>query len=567
MTDGKWYRRLSLQLVALLTIALLPLGLISLYQTQRVAVEADRTAASSLLGMTERAARTEQLLIERAVGAARLFGTIAPDLLKEPETCAPSLSRFVDANPDYSFIGVLPLSGIITCSSVPQTLDFKQAPDFDAAMAAQEATIILNEAGPASNQAVFVVSEPFTQNGEFAGFVSVSIPHDSLPDISDRLEAFGLVDLITFDDAGRILTSRISPEAASQEIPRDTPLAALSTTKSQTFRTLNMQGIERRYSIVTIDGSPAAVMAVWEPRTDTGATNPWLAAAFPVLMWFASMAVAMLAMNTLVIRHLTRLRRKMDTFADDRSSHQPYEPNALFPVEVEKLEENFARMSEEVMRDEAAMEDAVREKGVLVKEIHHRVKNNLQLISSIMNMQIRNAKAGETKTVLRGVQDRVMSLATIHRDLYQSQDGGRVNVGNLVTEIIEKSVELITVADRELDLRTQIDPVMLYPDQAVPLSLVVSEAATNAMKYIGDLPDKPNTFDVRLEQDGTACLLVMTNSVGPTDSQESTGLGSNLMNAFAVQLGGKIDIEQSAECYALTLRFNAAEFQPEIRDY
>jgi hypothetical protein len=80
MTDGKWYRRLSVQLVALLSIALLPLGLISLYQTQRVAVEADRTAATALLGMTERAARTEQLLIERAVGAARLFGTIAPDL-------------------------------------------------------------------------------------------------------------------------------------------------------------------------------------------------------------------------------------------------------------------------------------------------------------------------------------------------------------------------------------------------------------------------------------------------------------------------------------------------------
>jgi len=567
MIDGQWFRRLSVQLVALLTIALLPLGLISLYQTQRVAVEADRTAATSLLGLTERAARTEQLLIERAVGAARLFGTIAPDLLETPDTCAPNLSRFVDANPAYSFIGVLPLSGVVTCSSVQQTLDFSDAPDFDEAMAAERATIILNEAGPASDQAVFVVSEPFTQNGDFAGFVSVSIPHNNLPNISDQMDALGLVELITFNENGRILTSRSALEVAALEIPRDTPLIDLSTSEPQTFRAMNKRGIERRYSIVTIDGSPAAVMAVWEPRKDTGATNAWLAAAFPTLMWFASMGVAMLAMNTLVIRHLTRLRRKMDAFADDRGAHQPYEPNSLLPIEIEKLEENFAQMSEEVMRDEAAMEDAVREKGVLVKEIHHRVKNNLQLISSIMNMQIRNAKAHETKAVLRGVQDRVLSLATIHRDLYQSQDGGRVNVGSLVTEIVEKSVELVIAEGRKLDLEMQIDPIMLYPDQAVPLSLIVSEAATNAMKYIGDQPDKADTFDVRLKQDGTACLLVMTNSVGPRQDQESTGLGGKLMNAFAVQLGGKIDVEQSQDLYSLTLQFNAAEFQPEARDY
>ncbi|WP_168769207.1 sensor histidine kinase [Yoonia maricola] len=553
--------------MALLTLALLPISLVALYQTQRIAVEADRTVAASLLGLTERAARTEQLLIERAVGAARLFGTVAPDLLNNPEACAPNLSRFVDANPDYSFIGVLPLSGIVTCSSVAQELDFRDAPNFDAAMADQQATIILNEAAPASNQAVFVVSEPFTQNGEFTGFVSISIPHDNLPDISDRMQALGLVDLITFNENGRILTSRISFESAAQEIPRNIPLNDLSTAELRTFRTLNMQGIERRYSIVTIDGSPAAVMAVWEPRSDTGDTNTWLAVSFPVLMWLASMGVAMLAMNTLVIRHLTRMRRKMDAFADDRSMHHVYEPNPLAPIEIERLEENFARMSEEVLRDEAVMEDVVREKGVLVKEIHHRVKNNLQLISSIMNMQIRSAKADETKAVLRRVQDRVLSLATIHRDLYQSQDAGRVNVGNLVTEIVEKSTELIIGEGRKLDLQMQIDPVMLYPDQAVPLSLVVAEAATNAMKYIGDQSDKAGMFDVRLKQDGTACLLVMTNSVGPTQDQESTGLGSQLMNAFAMQLGGKIDIEKSPDRYSLTLHFNAAEFQPEARDY
>lgn len=567
MTTGPWYRRLSVQLIALLTIALLPLGLIALYQTNRVAVEADRTAGMALLGLTERAARAEQLLIERAVGAARFFGSIAPELLAAPDNCAPILSRFVAANPEYSFIGVLPLSGVVACSSVSEVLDFSAAPDFDAAMAAQEATIIVNEAGPASRQPVFVVSEPFTIAGVFAGFVSVSIPHGGLPDTSARMEDLGLIELVTFNEAGTVLTSRTSLAAARLELPQDRRLVALSTDRTQTFRTRNTQGIERRYSIVTIDGSPAAVMAIWRARDDAGTPNRIAAALFPVLMWIASLGVAMLSMHTLVLRHLRRIRRKMDAFADDRSSHAPFDDTAFYPVEIQKLEENLARMSEEIMRDEAVLEDAVREKGVLVKEIHHRVKNNLQLISSIINMQIRAAKHQETKAVLRRVQDRVLSLATIHRDLYQSGDGGRINAGELVTEIVEKSAELVMGEGRELDLRMQIDRVMLFPDQAVPLSLVVAEAATNAMKYIGDPSDETPVFDVRLVHDGAACLLVMTNSVGPSQDLESTGLGSQLMNAFAMQLGGNIDVDATDTRYVLTLRFTVAEFEPEARDF
>lgn len=568
MTLGPWYKQLSVQLIALLTLALLPLGTVAIFQTTRVAAETDENAGLALLSLTESAARSEQVLIERAVGSARLFRSIAPNLRDDPQDCAPHLAQFVNANPEYSFIGVVPVSGIVQCSSSSETIDFNGIGSFIELMSDREPKIIVDRNGRASGESVFVVSEPFEENGEFAGFVTVSIPHRSLQeDVEAELEDQGLVELITFNSNGTVLTARSGLDAATSELPYGLELAGLFSTQAQTFRADNNLGLERRYSVVDIKGSPAAVMAIWE--TDNALILPAqiAPAIFPILMWFASMGVAMLAMNTLVIRHLTRLRRKMDAFADDRSTHQPYEPNSLLPIEIEKLEENFAQMSEEVMRDEAVMEDAVREKGVLVKEIHHRVKNNLQLISSIINMQIRNAKAHETKAVLRGVQDRVLSLATIHRDLYQSQDGGRVNVGSLVTEIVEKSVELVIGEGRKLDLEMQIDPVMLYPDQAVPLSLIVSEAATNAMKYIGDQPDKASTFDVRLKQVGMACLLVMTNSVGPKQDQESTGLGGKLMNAFAVQLGGKINVEQSQDLYSLTLHFNAAEFQPEARDY
>jgi len=567
---GAWYKRLSVQLVALLTLALLPLGSIALFQTNRVAVEADRTAGLAVLGLTERAARTEQLLIERAVGAARLFGTIAPDLLNNPAACELNLSRYVDANPEYSFIGVLPLSGIVECSSASDPIDFTAFPGFAAAMEMQQATIVVNSEGPSSGQSVFVVSEPYEIDGEFAGFISVSIPHAGLPETSNQLADLGLEELITFNDAGTILTSRSTLDQAAREMPAGAMLSGLSTSEPQTFRARNLDGVERRYSIVTIEGSPAAVMAIWQVNGGTTGQSALSVAPviFPVLMWLASMGVAMLAMNTLVLRHLRRMRQKMDRFADSRAVDDTLADQVMMPAEIESLEKNFANMTDEILRDEAGLEDAVREKGVLVKEIHHRVKNNLQLISSIINMQVRAAKHHETKTVLRRVQERVLSLATIHRDLYQSQDGGRVDVGALVTEIIEKSAELVIIDGGKLDVVTEIEPVMLYPDQAVPLSLLVAEATTNAMKYLGDQTSSETPkIDVRLTQDDRACLLVISNSVGPADETESTGLGSKLMNAFAMQLGGQINAEQTDTLYTLTLSFNALEFEPEARDF
>lgn len=197
-------------------------------------------------------------MIERAVGASRLFGSIAPDLLRDPKSCANNLRRVVSANPEYSFIGVVPLTGFAVCSSSNEIVDFRNAPGFKKALAAQEPAITAIEAGPASAHSVFVVFEPFDIDGEFAGFVSVSIPHSGLPDTSERLEDLGLEELITFNEAGKILTTRSNVDEAQHEMPAGTTLAGLSTEEPRTFRSKNVDGVERRYSIVTIAGSPAS---------------------------------------------------------------------------------------------------------------------------------------------------------------------------------------------------------------------------------------------------------------------------------------------------------------------
>ncbi len=569
MTKEKWHQRLSVQLLVLLTLAILPLGLIAIAQTNRVAQEADRSAGLALLGLTERAATAERVLIERAVGAARLMGTIAPELQNDSARCFSVLSNFVNGNSEFSFVGVLPLSGLVTCSSADAPLDLSQTERFEETMSAQQPTIIVNESAPASRESVFVVSEPFFDAGQFGGFVSVSIPHRTLPDPEDHLEELGLIDLITFNENGAVLTSRQGIDLVAMELPESRALEDLSTRRAQVFRDQNGAGQTRKYSIVTIEGSPAAVMAIWDVDGRSVADTRSLVAPslFPVLMWIASLGVAMLAIRTLVLRHLSSLRRRMERFAEDRTVFDFSHDAVTMPIEIERLENGFQEMSEQLLRDEAELEDALRQQGVLVKEIHHRVKNNLQLISSIMNIQIRNADHEETRTVLSRLQDRVISLATIHRDLYQSPVGGRVDSGALVREIIDNSSEMVEVEELDLEIGADVDRVLLFPDQAVPLSLLVAEAMTNAMKYVGALQGGEPEVSVSLKQDGQHCQFKMTNSVGPAPNATSSGMGQELMKSFALRLGGQITTEKSDSQYTLQVDFQIMQFEPEARDY
>ena len=568
MTTPKWYNSLRVQIVLLLTLALFPLGAVAIYQTNRVQGEADRNAELALLALTSRAAKSEELILERAFGVAGFFASLAEDFVNDPDRCTRDLQRFIRDSDVFSFIGILPLSGVMVCSSSQRTYDFSNWPGFDEAVAAGTRTITVNQQAPLSGESVFVISEPFDIGGTFGGFISISVPHNGLPETSTELVDLGLKELITFNAQGEILTARGELDSAVQETPQDYTLQDLKGTFDLAFSGLNQWGERRTFTVVPIEGSPATVMGVWGPETSMadrlGAfIKP---AVFPILMWFASMTVAMLSIYTLVLRHVARLRKNMDDFAETRAIDTSRGRRNM-PNEFQALARNFDRMTDDIMREEAQLEDMVREKNVLIKEVHHRVKNNLQLISSIMNMQIRTAQQDETKSVLRRLQDRVLSLATIHRDLYQSQHGGMVNVGALVSEIVEKSIEIAVSADHKVEITTDIDPVLLYPDQAVPLSLLAAESMTNAMKYIGTRgPGKPS-LAVSLKQDGQDCVLTMANSVGDVDDADGTGLGAQLMNAFAIQLRGKITTEEADGVYTMGLRFAIEEFEPETRDF
>ncbi|MFD2854429.1 sensor histidine kinase [Seohaeicola zhoushanensis] len=341
--------------------------------------------------------------------------------------------------------------------------------------------------GLVSGSSVLEISHPvFDENNVYRGLVSLSLPHYGLRIAEDSGTKDNLqpLTMITYDASGTILTSSRRLDDIGLAIPRDRALAALTGTKAVSFSALSVTGQERVFSAVPLVPDELYALGSWPPEGGQ-ATGGLLGAApimVPVLMWVVSLIVAWLAVERLVIRHIRKLSRSITLFASGNRIVGDIDVRKA-PLEIREMAEAYERMTETILHDEAEMEDIVHQKEVLLREVHHRVKNNLQLIASIMNMQMRRTHSAEAKSIMKGLQDRVMSLATIHRELYQTAGLSDIHSDELLATIVRQISTLADRPDRRLAVKTQFDDIRMTPDQAVPLALLVAEAVTNAIKY------------------------------------------------------------------------------------
>ena len=554
----------------MMTLALLPVGLIAIYQTRAVTEKARRNAELALLALVDQSALNERLAIQRAFGAADAIAAGAVDLLRDEETCSAHMRAIVSQSARFSFAGIVPLSGQMICSSTNTDYDFSESPTFAETMRTTDNLVRVNASAPISRTSIINVSVPILEDDEMVGRVSLSIPHSALRSSQEGAPPDALKEIVTFNDEGQVLTAIGQTEFLEERLPVGLTLAGLADQKSRAFSALNRLGEDRIYTVVPIEPDQLYVIGIWDARLGVEAQigDRFPPILFPALMWLTSLAVVLFAIHRLVLRHIRGLRKQMVRFARNRTMAEEDGDLYDMPAELFEMQASFSAMAYSIMQDEANLENAVREKNVLIREIHHRVKNNLQLISSILNMQIRNAPDTETRGILRRIQERVLSLATIHRDLYQANTAGQVNVGNLIEEIVEKSVEIGAASASSVDVTVEIDEIMLYPDQAVPMSLLAAEATTTAMKYVGAPEDETAWLKVTFRKgEGRERIFRVSNSASGTSTSEGSGMGSRLINAFAIQLGARIDIQSTESDYTMTVVFDAADFMPEAGTY
>lgn len=196
-------------------------------------------------------------------------------------------------------------------------------------------------------------------------------------------------------------------------------------------------------------------------------------------------------------------------------------------------------LEKEVLLEE--IHQRVREKTSLLQEVHHRVKNNLQMISSLLNLQARQTADGATRALFLESQGRVRSIALLHESLYQSADLGRVNMQEYVSKLVSTLARTYRQAARVV---TEIGPVHLPADLAVPCGLIVNELITNALKHAFPSSESVPQNEIRIEMrrlDDNLELVVADNGCGfasAVDPHRAGTMGLTLVRDLSVQLGG-----------------------------
>jgi PAS domain S-box-containing protein len=207
---------------------------------------------------------------------------------------------------------------------------------------------------------------------------------------------------------------------------------------------------------------------------------------------------------------------------------------------------------------EERLKASLREKEVLLKEVHHRVKNNLQIVSSLLSLQSGHIEDDKVLGVFRVCQDRVRSMALVHERLYQAGDIARVDFGDYISRLMNKLFRSHGVDPARVVMKVDAQDVSLGVDYAVPCGLIINEVVSNSLKHaFPDLRSGEVSISMRYLDNDAVELVIADNGVGmPLDihPEETDTLGVMLIDILArEQLEGEVVVHREGGCrYCIT---------------
>lgn len=205
------------------------------------------------------------------------------------------------------------------------------------------------------------------------------------------------------------------------------------------------------------------------------------------------------------------------------------------------------KSSERLAEQNAVIEQALSEKELLLREIHHRVKNNLQVISSLLSLQSRKISDEKALEAVTASRNRVKSMALIHQNLYKEDDLTGIDIADYIEKLANSLMSSYKVDEEKVDVITDIQSMSLDVDTTIPLGLILNELITNALKYA--FPEgRSGTVAIGLkEKEDTLQLEVRDNGIGydlnAERGEESSSFGFNMINAFCKKLKAEWEVK------------------------
>jgi two-component sensor histidine kinase len=502
---------------------------------------------------TERRRETMLLVAQEAAGRAENVLSTAPALLDVIDTlvandpCSEHLNEMIDRLPQFSALGVVDARGSVVCTtteggeggSAADREWFRELRDTDKTFVQSTAYY-----GPVSRQWILASAKKRTNpDGSFAGALVIGAPIDALVYRLDRAGLPPDSEIALLDSTGRVFGSQYWKMIEPSILKRATALKP-----GGFFDGKSEIGEERQMAIVPLTPGPFFAL-LSAPRLAPIALENVSAFgnfALPLLAWLLALVTAWLATDRLVLRWLDYLRRIAGLYASGKLSVQPIRAKRAAPGEINVLADTLEEMAVRIRDRTTRLETAISARDAAMKEIHHRVKNNLQIINSLLSLQSRKVKDPAALAVLDDARARINALSLIHRSLYEHHDIRTVEVKNFFGDLASQLDQALGAEDQKIKIDAQIDEDTIDADVAVPLALFTAEAVTNAVKHAfpaGRSVRGGRVLVTYRVNEAEAVLSVEDDGIGGEEA-ESSGLGSTLMSAFAKQVHGELEEER-----------------------
>ena len=490
--------------------------------------------------LTQAALRSASVARARLHAATVLLENVSPATMGVE--CAPRLTELLDRSQGYENFIRFNAEGRVQCAAaaVHPGASVTGQSWFDQLKRGENVAVQSEPAGPYASAPSLVAGMRTADNrGVFAGALVAVLSVDSLrPDLSDASLTDG-TEVALLDRNGRVAAA--TQGAAFAPPPQGWFRRAVDR-RGMMFTARDPRGVERVHAIAPLVdddlfvelSAPSSGILTW------ARLNALSGVVLPLLAWLSAWAAVWMVADRVVIRWLNYLDRIAAIYARGRFSVRPVQAEGA-PQEFRALAMTLDGMADAIVARDLSLRESLAQKDTMMREIHHRVKNNLQVITSLLNMQQRALTDPAAREAMSDTRQRITALALIYRALYQSPDLRSVDVRQFLEELVAQ----LSVGEggRPSAIRTNLeaDDLEIDPDKLPPLALFAVEAITNARKHAFG-PDG-GSINVRFTVAPDQVILdVVDDGKGVAADASQSGVGRTLMNAFARQLRGEMTL-------------------------
>lgn len=539
-----WADRLALKsvrsrMVALVALAMLPTGALAI----RAGLDAGQARAHAFAeAQTERAISGLQrgaTLSRQTADVLQVLSVDGARLLADPATCGRRLAEVARSYAEFGpLVGVGP-NFAIRCSAPPMELG-KPAPDNTILQRAQArngfASALLRNTVAGDGQAVAAAALVRDSHDRLQGYFALTLPAQSAFREMRQTAKGALSNVAIIDDDGEFAIA--DPASASAATLRAAAGPANRPRSADEIRRFDADG---RHLV--------AVSLHWPDLWAVGAVAPlspslqsrfgdFTAVFNPLSLWLLAVAAAWFSMELAVVRPLKSLEAAAQARSEGRpSAENPAEPPP--PTEIRLVRSAIEDMAGRLLARTEQLEAALQEEKALLREVHHRVKNNLQTVASLLQIQSRAAENDSEAWGLSRAYDRVQLLAIVHQRIYSSGVVRNIRLDDLAADIARHLVGARGAATARVKLSFFMEPTRCDADKVAAMAFLIGEGLTRALDAIGD-----GAVELRLHlrPDEGRVTRIAIDAIGPVPTETKPSVELRFIEAFARQLRARVGV-------------------------